>query len=429
MRAAIITVGTELTDGRTVDINTGFIATELELRGIRVEAALTVPDKEAAISDGLLYALGRGVKIVIIAGGLGPTQDDITAPAVARALGRQVRLDADAAAMVAAAVGSSSEDLLPHQLKQATLPAGSRPLSPAGSAPGFILAADVLPSDGEAHDATPPEGGASAAFIVVLPGVPWELATMWESAIGSPELAAVLKAAQAPSRRALCFYQTGEPAIALAVEEFLGGDTAGIEISICARYAEIVLEAAYPPEREGRVSELMKSIEQRFAGQIYSYGESIEVIAGNKLKERKQTLAIGESCTGGMLGAAITGVGGASQFFLGGVIAYDNRVKKALLKVRQQTLDAVGAVSEAVAQQMAIGAREECGADYGIGVTGIAGPTGGTPEKPVGLVFICVSSREGDLVRGFNFPGGRDEIRRAAVVAALHMLDQKLDPE
>ncbi|MHB9053167.1 MAG: nicotinamide-nucleotide amidohydrolase family protein [Thermoleophilia bacterium] len=410
MRAAIITVGTELADGRIVDTNTGFIAAELELRGVRVDMALTVPDEESAIGEGLAYALKPGVKIVVIAGGLGPTQDDITAPTVARALDREITIDADAAAMVAAAIGCAQDDLLPHQLKQAALPAGSRPLPPAGTAPGFILAQDE-------------------ASIVVLPGVPWELASMWEEAMASPELAPTIEAALAPSRRTLCFFETSEPAIALAVDSLLAIGKHGIEISICARYAEVVLEAAYPREEEERVAELMKALEERFPGQIYSYGESIEEITGNKLKERGQTLAIGESCTGGMLGAAITGVGGASQFFLGGVIAYDNRVKKALLKVRQQTLDAVGAVSEAVAQQLAIGAREECGADYGIGITGIAGPTGGTPEKPVGLVYICASSREGDLVRGFSFPGGRDEIRRAAVVAALHMLDQKLNSE
>ena len=410
MRAAIITIGTELTDGRIVDTNSAFIGAELERRGIRVELALTVPDEDAAISKGVVYALGREVRLLVLAGGLGPTADDITAPAVARALELETEVSPEAAAMVAAAVGSTASDLEPYQLKQATLPAGARPIAPAGTAPGFILE----------HE---------GASILVLPGVPWELASMWEESLASPELATVLEAARAPSRQVLCFYETGEPAVARAVESILGNDRAGIEISICSRYSETVLEAAFLPEREERVGELMKALEDRFRDQVYSHGEKIEEVIGNRLKRGDLTLAAGESCTGGMLGATITGVSGASSFFLGGAIAYDNRVKRTFLKVRQQTLDSVGAVSEAVAQQMAIGAREACGADYGIGITGIAGPTGGTPEKPVGLVYICVSSAGGDLVRAFNFPGGRDEIRHAAVTAALHMLDYKLDSE
>lgn len=151
--------------------------------------------------------------------------------------------------------------------------------------------------------------------------------------------------------------------------------------------------------------------------------------AGEALSGRGATLAAAESCTGGMLGAAITAVGGSSAYFRGGVIAYHDDVKQNLLKVRREALEQVGAVSEPVAQQMALGVRAALEADYGIGVTGIAGPTGGTPEKPVGLVFICVSSDAGDIVSRFQFGGSRDDVRRAAVAAALSMLEQKLASE
>lgn len=147
---------------------------------------------------------------------------------------------------------------------------------------------------------------------------------------------------------------------------------------------------------------------------------------GDELLRRHMKLAVAESCTGGLLGATITALSGASGYFRGGVIAYHNDVKKNLLKVRREALEKVGAVSEPVAQQMAMGARAALGADYGIGITGVAGPTGGTPEKPVGLVFISVSSEAGDLVEAFHFSGDREEIRMAAVIAALQMLRRKL---
>lgn len=147
---------------------------------------------------------------------------------------------------------------------------------------------------------------------------------------------------------------------------------------------------------------------------------------GEELLRRHMKLAVAESCTGGLLGATITALGGASGYFRGGVIAYHNDVKKNLLKVRREALEEVGAVSEPVAQQMAMGARAALGADYGIGITGVAGPTGGTPEKPVGLVFISVSSEAGDLVEAFHFSGDREDIRMAAVIAALQMLRRKL---
>lgn len=154
--------------------------------------------------------------------------------------------------------------------------------------------------------------------------------------------------------------------------------------------------------------------------------ENIASAIAREMSARGKTLAVAESCTGGMLGAAITETPGASEFFRGGVITYHNDVKRQLLKVRQEALEEVGAVSEPVAQQMALGVRAALDADYGIGITGIAGPGGGTHEKPVGLVFICVSSAAGDIVRKFNFTGGREEVRRQAVAAALGILQEKI---
>jgi len=410
VRAAIITIGTELTDGRIVDTNTTFIAGKLERCGLRISLALSLPDDDNAIGQGLTYVLELEPSLLVIAGGLGPTQDDITAPAIARTLKLDLRPNSEAVAMVAAAMGSTENTLLPHQLKQAMLPAGARPLKPAGTAPGFIIL----------HNGVP---------VVALPGVPWELEALWPDVMIAPEIKPILETESAPARRSLCLYETGESAISTAIASFLAGRDNGIEVSICSRHHEVVVELAYASEEETLAEALLDDLRKRFAEQVYSEGEAIETVTGVELTRRKKTLAIGESCTGGMLGQTITAMDGASKFFRGGVIAYDNEVKHALLKVRNDTLETVGAVSEAVAQQLAIGARSVCTSDYGIGITGIAGPTGGTAGKPVGLVYICVSSEPGDFVRGFQFKGGRDDVRQAAVIAALHMLYQKMKDE
>ncbi|MHB9112391.1 MAG: CinA family nicotinamide mononucleotide deamidase-related protein [Thermoleophilia bacterium] len=403
MRAAIITIGTELTDGRIVDTNSSFISSRLEEQGMRVALALMVPDDDAAISKGLAYALEQEIALVVISGGLGPTHDDITAQAIARALELEITIDPEAEEMVAGAVRRDPADLAPHQYKQAELPVGARPLAPAGTAPGFIVMAGSIP-------------------IVCLPGVPRELREMCDAALAAPEVAAVIDAAHAPGRLALCFYGPGEPAVSAAVELFLGEARDGIDISICVRYQEVMLEAVFQPAANERVDGLFSFLRERFGKEIYSTGEDIEEIVGAELFRRGRMLAVAESCTGGMLGETLTSVSGASGFFLGGVIAYANEVKTAVLNVSQDILDSEGAVSEVVAGQLASGVMEVCGADYGIGITGIAGPGGGTPEKPVGLVYIGVTSKSAGSARRFDFPGSREDVRRGAVIAALHLL-------
>jgi len=407
IKAAIITIGTELTDGRIVDTNAGFMAAGLEKLGLRVALALTLPDEGRAISNGLAFAREQDVSLIVVSGGLGPTTDDITAAVIAGALGLEIALDPEAEQLVAAATGRDAADLSPHQYKQAELPIGARPLTPAGTAPGFIILDGDVP-------------------IVCLPGVPWELAQMWESAIAAPEVAAIVAGLDPPGRSALCFYGAGEPAVSAAVESFLGTQTDDIEISICARYREVVLEAVYPPASKERVDELLAFLRQRFVTEVYSTGKNIEEILGVALIQSSRTLAVAESCTGGMLGEALTSVSGSSGFFLGGVIAYANEVKSAMLGVSRETLETVGAVSKDVAGQMAAGARQACGADYGIGITGIAGPDGGTTEKPVGLVYIGIASANTVRVLRFDFPGGREDVRRGAVTAALHMVHSLL---
>ncbi len=406
MKAVIITVGSELTGGRVLDTNTSFLGRSLDRLGVKVMLTLSVPDDYRQIGEAINFALGKKPELVVIAGGLGPTEDDLTAPAVAAALGLKMEPNRQAEELVRSAVDARGE-LKPYQAKQAMMPADSIVIRPAGTAPGFIIRA----------------GGAT---VSALPGVPYELKSMWEDVVAAPEMALLLRAARPPARGCLNFYGVGEAEIGAAAREILGKAEPGLELSICSRRGEIMLEVTSWGGHEDRVKDLISTLKQNFKDLAYSDGEEIEAVVGAQLTGMGATLAVGESCTGGMLGEAITRVPGASTFFLGGVTAYSNNLKKSLLKVRQETLDNVGAVSEPVAQQLALGARSLTGADYGAGITGVAGPTGGTPEKPVGLVFICVSSDSGDVVRRFDFPGSRSNVRQSSVTAALHMLHLKI---
>lgn len=405
MSAAIITIGTELTSGRVVDINSAWLMRDLEKHGLRASLSLTVPDSPEDIGNALEFVLKQKPPLVIVAGGLGPTHDDLTAPAVATALGLKMELNPTAAKLVAAAVGV--EKLKAHQLKQATLPAGSAVLMPVGSAPGFIVDSDGAP-------------------VVVLPGVPMEMKAMWQEAKTDLRVAAALDKGPGLGRLALCFYGPGEPDIGEAAESLLDKIEGPLEVGICSRLREVRLEVAFPIDSQAQAESLISSLRESFDDYVYSAGEEIEEVIAAEMIGQGKTLAVAESCTGGMVGSLVTGVSGSSDFFRGGIVAYHNDIKRTHLKVRQEALAHVGAVSEPVAQQMAIGARTSLKADYGIGITGVAGPTGGTPEKPAGLVFICVSSEAGDLVRKFNFPGGRSDVREASVVAALHLLHEKL---
>ena len=405
MRVAIITIGSELTAGRIIDANTGYLAHDLEQRGAHIALTLSVPDDPDDIAGAIGFALKGEPELLLLSGGLGPTHDDLTAASVAMALGLELRLDRDAEQMVSGALGATK--LEPHQKKQAMLPAGSVPLTPAGTAPGFIVKA----------------GG---TLIISLPGVPAEMKSMWADASSSTLVAPVIKAAAARVRMTLCFYGAGEPDIGNAVESFLADTHSEFDVSICDRFGEVVLDVTGPEKYRDRIAELADRLRTRFAKNIFSDGAAIEEVVAVMMTQNRLTLAAAESCTGGMLGEIITAISGASQFFLGGVIAYDNSVKVGIIDVSQKVIDDDGAVSEAVAKQMAAGVRTALGSDYGIGITGVAGPDGGTELKPVGLVYISVSSKTGTDAKDFNFRGGRGDVRRAAIVAALHMLRRKL---
>jgi competence/damage-inducible protein CinA-like protein len=286
--------------------------------------------------------------------------------------------------------------------KQATIPEGADVIGVAGTAPGLVVAAD-------------------GCVFVVLPGPPSELRRLWPAAVASAPLRAVLDGTRPPGRRVLRFFGVSESAVARALAD-AGGDGDGVEATICARDFEIHVDLVVEPGAETHGDVLAAALRTPLERFLFSEDERpIAEIVLELCRARGLRLATAESCTGGMVAARLTDVPGSSDVVLGGVVAYANEVKTAELGVAEALLTAHGAVSAEVAAAMATGVRSRLGADVGISVTGVAGPGGGTDEKPVGLVHFHVSSPDGEKGRQFSLPGDRETIRARATVAALHL--------
>jgi len=292
--------------------------------------------------------------------------------------------------------------------KQATIPDGARSLGLAGTAPGLLI---------------PRDGG---RLVVVLPGPPSELQRLWPNALASDEFRSLLARTQPPGRRVLRLFGVSESAVARALAE-AGGEGDGVEVTICARDFEIHVDFVVQPGAEARADALdaafIRPIEQ------YLYGRDERGMEEHVLelcRARGLTLATAESCTGGLVAARLTSVPGSSDVVLGGIVAYADEVKRAELGVPAELIAEHGAVSAEVAAAMASGARKRLGADVAVSVTGIAGPGGGSPEKPVGLVYLHAEGPEGGLGREFSFPGDRASIRMRSVVGALHLVRRLL---
>ena len=287
--------------------------------------------------------------------------------------------------------------------KQATVPDGALVVGLLGTAPALVLEV----------------GG---CVVVVLPGPPSELQPLWADALETPPLRALVGRAEVPKHRVLRFYGVSESAVAGALEG-AGGDGDGVEVTICARDSEIHVDLYSSPGADERVVELERRFVEPIAQYLYATEETpIEEVVLDLYRERGLTLATAESCTGGLVAARLTSVPGSSDVFLGAVVAYANEVKEAELGVPADMLATHGAVSAETAVAMARGARERLGADVAVSVTGIAGPGGGTPEKPVGLVYLCAAGPDGQRARDFVVTGDRETVRARASVAALHLL-------
>jgi nicotinamide-nucleotide amidase len=399
LRGAIVVTGSELVRGDRTDLNGPFLARALQVLGVQPVQVRIVGDSanelETAFRDGL------GHDLLVVSGGLGPTHDDRTVELLARAAGLELRLDEPLAAEVAA---RSRVQYEPGIRKQATLPEGALVVGIAGTAPALVL--DV-----------------GDCVVVVLPGPPRELQQLWTRALETEPLQRLLAHATAPTRRLLRFYGVGESAVAEALDR-AGGDGDGVEVTICAREFETHLDLIVGQGAEARGEELERQIVASLDNYLFSRTESpVEELVLERCRARGLTLATAESCTGGLVAARITSVPGSSDVFVGGIVSYANEVKTAELGVPEEVLREHGAVSPETAAAMADGVRGRLHADVGVAVTGIAGPGGGTPEKPVGLVYVHAAGPGGARrAAELNFPGDRETIRSRATVAALHLV-------
>jgi nicotinamide-nucleotide amidase len=407
-RGFVVVTGSELVRGDRRDANGPFLASELLRLGLepaRIAIVGDDPDElETVLREGLASDL------CLVSGGLGPTHDDRTVELVARAAGRKLIVDPRLEAEIKAVSRSIAErfrrpyaDFAPGVRKQATVPEGAEVVGIAGTAPAFVL-----------------ETGRGAA--VVLPGPPPELRGLWPAALEAAPVRAVLSRAREPDRRVLRFYGVGESQIARALEES-GGEGDGVTATICARQFEVHVDLFVDDGGGRRADELVTGLRERVGTYLFAEDERpVEELVLGLCRERGLKLATAESCTGGLVAARLTSVPGSSDVFVGAVVAYANDVKARELGVPDEILARRGAVSPEAAAAMAAGVRERLGADVAVAVTGIAGPGGGSAEKPVGLVDLHAEGPDGVLARELDFPGDREAIRARAAVAALHLL-------
>jgi nicotinamide-nucleotide amidase len=407
-RAVVLVTGSELVRGDRQDLNGPYLAGELVRLGLEPARITIVGDAP----DELGAAMREGLEadLLLLSGGLGPTHDDRTIELLAANAGRELVVDPELEAEIEGISRRIAErlkrpyaDFAVGVRKQASLPAGGASLGLAGTAPGV-----VLPVDG--------------CVAVSLPGPPAELRRLWHAALESEPVRSVLARARPPGRRVLRFFGASESAVAQALAE-AGGDGDGLEVTICARDFEIHVDLFVQPGAEERADQLAAGLRTPLERYLFAEDErAIEEIVLALCRARGLRLATAESCTGGMVAERITSVPGASDVFAGSVVTYSNALKQHLLGVSDDLLERHGAVSAEVAAAMASGARIHLGADVAVAVTGIAGPDGGTPEKPVGLVYLHTASPDGERGRELNLPGEREQIRRRSTVASLHLL-------
>lgn len=413
MNAEIIAVGSELLTPFRMDTNSLYLTEQLNQLGVPVIFKGVVGDNLTQLVAAAQHALFRS-EILIFSGGLGPTEDDLTREAVAEALGLPLRRDDEILAAIERRFAARGWKMSPNNAKQSDVLEGAAVLpNPNGTAPGQWLSGKF---DGRER------------IIILLPGPPHELKALFEA-----ECRERLRAKLPPA-----FLATRVLKVAMLGESLVDARVAPIykrfedvQTTILAGAGEIQLhfqaQASSIETAQTRVDEAADAVEQELDDAVYSRdGESLEQIVGYWLQMRNATLAVAESCTGGLLGERITSIGGSSRYFAGGAIVYSNAVKTELAGVPADMIERHGAVSREVAAALAEGIRYRCEATLGIGITGVAGPSGGTPEKPVGLVFHALASDSGTEVIERNFPGDRKRIRWFATTLALDMVRKKL---
>ena len=411
-RAGIVVTGTEVLTGRIQDRNGPWIADRLLELGVELAHITICGDRPTDIEAQLRFMADQGVDLIITSGGLGPTADDMTVEVVARFCGRELVLDEE----VEEKIANILKKLMAHfdtesfdavraaNRKQAMIPVGAQVLDPVGTAPGVVVPGKPT--------------------VIVLPGPPRELQPMWRRAVEAPA------AQQAIAGRTIYRQETirmfGLPESGLA-ETLRGAETSisgfdSLEITTCLRRGEIEMVTRYEPDAADAYAQLTKLLRDRHGQQLFSEdGSQVDDLVARLLAGRR--IATAESCTAGMVAARLTDRPGSSDYVAGGVVAYSNEAKTQLLGVDPALIKAHGAVSEPVAEAMAMGALQRFGADTAVSTTGIAGPGGGTPEKPVGTVCFTVMLAGGRTdTRTLRLPGNRSDIRERATTVAMHLL-------
>jgi nicotinamide-nucleotide amidase len=415
----LINTGTELMLGRTLNTHQQWLSRRLADRGRVVSRQVAIPDTGPAIQQAVRESLGRA-DLVLVTGGLGPTSDDLTRELIAELLGRPLVEDAAVLAHIQNYFAQRGRIMPARNAVQAQVPAGARVLAnPRGTAPG--LAMEVQPN--------PFRPGGAASWLVMLPGPPRELQPMFDETV-APLLETALPLTEAFVCRTLRTQGIGESALQERIADTMAPFVArGMELGYCARSGQVDLRLA----AHGGPAEMLVAAAGRAVRALLGYAifaeedEALEEVIIRQLTSSGATIAVAESCTGGCLAHRLTNVPGASGVFLGGWVTYSNAAKRACLGVRAETLAAHGAVSAAVAGEMAEGARAATSASHALAITGIAGPGGGTPEKPVGTVFIALASATGTATRQYANVWDRETFKQVTTGQALDLLRRALD--
>jgi nicotinamide-nucleotide amidase len=420
VRAGILVTGTEVLTGIITDRNGPWLSEQLIELGVDTAMIQIVGDRPADLKAALRFMADSGMALIVTSGGLGPTADDLTAEIVGEFAGREMVLDSRLEERIAEILrplmsrwpGLDADAIRASNRKQAVVPVGATVLDPVGTAPGLVV--------------PPLEGAGSGPTVVVLPGPPRELHEMWEKAIATEAFRSAIAGAVTYRRGIVRLYGIPESEIAntLRAAEEAGLSLAPLEITTCLRRGEIEVATRYEDSASPSYDAFVEFLAERHSEQLFSPdGSTVDEQVASALLSSGRTVAVAESCTGGLMSARLTERGGSSEYFQGGAVVYSNEAKVTMADVDPELIERFGAVSVEVAEALAVGACARFGADFGIGITGIAGPGGGTEEKPVGTVCFSVGARDGArLTRRLRLPGNRSDIRERSTTVAMHLL-------
>jgi competence/damage-inducible protein CinA-like protein len=414
-RAGIVVTGTEVLTGRVTDRNGPWIADRLLELGVELAHITICGDRRHDIEAQLRFMADEGVDMIVTSGGLGPTADDMTVATVAQFCGLELMLDAELEAKIAAIlkslmarIGGDFDAVRAANRKQAMIPAGALVIDPVGTAPGVVISGKPT--------------------IVVLPGPPRELQPMWRTAVQTPPVQQAIAGRTIYRQDTVRMFGLPESGLAQTLrdaEQRLAG-FGYLEITTCLRRGEVEMVTRYEPDAAAVYGQLVQLLRDRHGQHIFSEdGSQVDDQVARLLTGRR--IATAESCTSGLLAARLTERPGSSDYFAGGVVAYANDAKAELLGVDTPLIEAHGAVSEPVAEAMAAGALQRFRADTAVAITGIAGPGGGTEDKPVGTIcFTVMLVDRPPVTRTLRLPGGRADVRERSTTVAIHLLRRAL---